>query len=275
MKLKHEDRVCDTVVYFVVKRKNLTIDRIYYPDKDKRNKGPSVDRLIKCVRVEIVLEHTLIESYPEQIADRKMVANLLGPLRTELAAQLPTPGHYQLSIDVGAVKGAKDNERIQKALIIWIKEKAPTLKLGSPDVAPNHLIREKPVGVPFEVTLYRFPRRDGQFQINLQAPEDLEEKRRERIRKALDEKCPKLCKAKGENRISILLLESDDIFLGNDLEIAEIVTQELAVRNDAPDEVYLVDTWVHHWAVSILKDGPTFFPDIEDVGPYYLDPLPK
>ena len=270
---KHEDEVCNTVVDFIVKRKNLTINRISCPDKEKKNNVPSVDRLIECRGVEIVLEHTLIESYPEQIADSKRVTKLLGPLRTELTGQFPSPGHYKLSIDVGAVKGAKDTEYIQNALIKWIKEKAPLLRVGSPNVAPNHYIREEPPEVPFEVTLYRFARRDGELRSMLDAPEDLREKRRERIRKALEEKCPKLHKARGDNRISVLLLEWDDIFLGDDLEIAHVVTGELAVRNDVPDEIYLVDTSIiTQWAVLVVKDGTSLFRDIDDPEPYYLKP---
>ncbi len=207
MEKKHEKQVCDTIIHFIAKRKNLTVNKICYPDKEKRNSAPSVDRLIECPGLEIVLEHTLIESYSEQIADSKRVAKLLGPLRTKLAGRLPMPGHYKLSIEVGAVKGAKETEHIQNALINWIKEKAPLLRVGSPNVAPAHYIREKPRGIPFEVTLYRFARRDGEFCIMLDAPEDLRKKKRQRIRKALEEKCPKLCKARGDKRISILLLE--------------------------------------------------------------------
>jgi hypothetical protein len=270
MKEMHEDKVCDTIVHFIAKRKNLIIDKICYPDKDKKDNTPSVDRLIKCLGVEILLEHTLIESYPEQIADSKRVANLLGPLRRKLAGKLPTPGHYQLSINVGAVKGAKDTESIQTALLKWIKEKAPLLKVGSPNVAPAHYIREKPLGVPFEVTLYRFSRRDGEFWIILNAPENLQKKRRQRIRKALEEKCPKLHEARGNKRISVLLLEYDDIFLGNDLVISQDIIAELPSRNDVPDEIYLIDTCITRWSVSVVKEGVSLFPNIQNLGPHYL-----
>jgi len=274
MEEKHEDLVCNTVVDFIAKRKNLTITEIWCPDKQKKNNMPSVDRLIRCVGVEILLEHTLIESYREQIADSKRVAKLLGPLRTELTERLPTPGHYELAIDAGAVKGAKDTECIQTTLLKWIKEKAPLLQMGSPNVAPAHYIREKPPGVPFEFTLYRFPRRDGKFDIVLNAPDDLREQRRQRIRKALEDKCPKLCKARGDSRISILLLESDDIFLANCCDTAESLADELKVRDDAPDEVYLVETEMQmkEWTVWVLKERTKLFRDIENPGPHYLNP---
>jgi len=277
MQEKHEDKVCNTIIHFISKRKNLIIHKICYPDKEKKENTPTVDRIIKCAAVEIVLEHTLIESYPEQITDRKRVAKLLGPLRTEVAGQLPKPGHYELSIDVGAVTGAKNAERIQKALIKWIKKKGPLLYIGSPNVAPAHYIREKPDGVPFQVTLYRWPRRDGEFWISVNAPEDLEKHRRERIRKALEDKCPKLCKARGDKRISILLLESDDLYLSNCCDTADAVVDELKGRDDTPDEVYLVETEIEikQSVVWVLKAGTNLFRDIENPGPYYLDPSEK
>ncbi len=275
MQKKHEHLLCDTVVHFIAKRKNLTITEICYPDKAKKNNEPSVDRLIKCSGIEIVLEHTLIESYPEQIADRKRVSNILGPLQTELAGQLPTPGHYNLLINVGVVKGVKNSRRIRSALTNWIKAKAPFLQVGSPNVAPCHYIREKPPGVPFEVTLYRFPGRDGELWTKLLASNDLDAKRKERIRKALDDKCPKLYDAKGNMRFSILLLESDDIFLANCCEIAKAVSEEFNDRDKAPDEVYLLETEVKPWAVWVLKEEDRLFNDIENSGPYYLRPDEK
>ncbi len=274
MEKKHEKQVCDTIIHFIAKRKHLTVNKICYPDKEKRNSAPSVDRIIECPGLEIVLEHTLIESYPEQISDSKRVDKLLGPLRTKLTGQLPKPGHYELSIDVGAVKGAKDTKNIQTALIKWIKEKAPILRVGSPNVSPSHYIREEPLGVPFQVTLYRWPRRDGEFWISVNAPEDLKKQKRHRIRKALDDKCPKLYNTKGNVRISILLLESDDMFLANCCDTAKALANELKGRDDAPDEVYLVDTEIvmKEWVVWVLKEGTKLFQDIENPGPYYLGP---
>jgi len=61
MAKKHEDKVCNTLVQFIAKRKGVSINRIDFPDKNKDNNEPSVDRLIRLVGLEIVLEHTLIE----------------------------------------------------------------------------------------------------------------------------------------------------------------------------------------------------------------------
>jgi hypothetical protein len=269
MKTKHEKAVCKIIADFIANRKNQVIRRTDYPDEKERN-TPAVDMLIECSGVEIVLEHTKIESYSEQIADGCRIKKLLGPIKSKLEGQLPLPGHYVLSTAIGAVKGAKQSKLIRERIIEWIEEKAPLLKIGSPDVAPEHYIREKPTGVPFEVTLCRWPGRDGKFSLGLFAPEALEDMREKRISKALEEKCPKLCKAKGSNRISILLLESDDISLANPFLISRALVKEIASRPDVPDEIYLVETEIKPWLVSVLKEVATLFSYGNNLGPYEL-----
>ena len=189
-----------------------------------------------------------------------------------LTGRLPKHGQFELCINAGAVEGAKDTKRIQKVLIEWIKEKAPSLKLGSPDVAPAHYIREKPIGIPFEVTLLRWPGNDGKLWIVLYAPKDLEEKRRQRINDALEGKCPKLYKARGVDKTSILVLELNDISLGNYTTVTKDVVQNLSHRNDVPDDIYLIKTELEQWCVWILKEGKKLFRDVENRGPHYLNP---
>lgn len=270
MRKEHEKSVCKAVVGVIARRKDVVIEQIDYPDEKERTKK-AVDVLVKTSSGEIVLEHTRIESYPNQIEDWSQVRRLLKPLEKILAKQLPMPGHYELAVKVGAIKGAKNTESIQRALIKWIRKQAPSLQLGSPEVAPRHYVREKPDGVPFEVYLYRWPRNDGKFWIREYAPDDLEGKRRKRINEALADKCPKLWKAKGDKRTSILLLELDDISLGSHLSIGEALMDELPLRKDPPDEIYFAGTELEQWEVWVLKEGNCIFRNIKEPGPYYLD----
>jgi len=199
--------------------------------------------------------------------------DLLKPLKDELTGTLPLPGHYTLSVAPRSVNGVKYSEsfNIRESLKSWIKSKAPNLLIGSPSTAPKHFIREIPPGVPFEVKLYRWPRRDGQFFISRSEPDELEKQRRLRIRRALDDKCPKLQKERGNDRISVLILESDDMALANHAVIAQAVILELSDRKvDLPDEVYLIETEIKPWEVWILKEGNNLFPDIEDAGPHHV-----
>ncbi len=258
------------MVGVIARRKSIVIEHIEYPD-ERESTEKAIDVLVKTSIGELVLEHTRIESYTKQIEDWCQVIRLLKPLEKMLANKLPKPGHYVLAVKVGATKGAKSTEIIQQALIKWIKKKAPFLQLGSPEVAPDHYVREQPEGVPFEVNLYRWPRNDGKFWIQEYAPDDLEDKRRKRISIALDDKCPKLWKAKGEKRTSILLLELNDLSLGSHLSVGEALNEELSVRNDPPDEIYFIRTELEQWEVWVLKEGSCIFRDVVNPGPYYLD----
>jgi len=273
MKKEHEKKVLNTIADFISKRKSISINEIYYPDDGERNKK-APDMLMKSSSIEIVLEHTRIESYPGQIDDSVRIWQLLKPLESMPSSKLPTPGDYHLSIAIGAVKGAKATKPIQSALNVWIQEKAPLLQLPSPyEPFDKHYLKGKPQGVPFEVTLYRFQGGDGKFCINLAAPKDLEQKTRERIGIALEEKCPKLCIARGDKRMSVLLFESNHISFGNYLQTTEAIVDQLPLRNDIPDDIYLIETWLDSWAVWIIKDGATLFPNIDNPGPHYLDAL--
>jgi len=226
MKKEHEKHVCQALLDVIVKRKKTVIEKIEYPDEKVRNEK-AVDALVKTSSQEIVLEHTRIESYTKQIEDWSQIRRLLKPLVAMLNDKLPTPGYYELAVDVGAIKGAKDTQGIQNALIKWIKKNAPLLKLGSPEVAPNHYLKEKPDGVPFEVSLYRWPSNDGKFFIVENAPNKLKTKSKERIKEALEQKCPKLWRAKRNNRISVLLLELNDISLGSHIWAGQALAEEL------------------------------------------------
>jgi len=128
--------------------------------------------------------------------------------------------------------------------------------------------------VPFEVSLYRWPGLDGRLFIGEFSPEKLEELRRQRVRLALDAKCPKLLAAKGESRISVLVLESDDIALANPVVIGNALVQGLSKRQgDVPDEVYLVGTELEQqWIVWVLKERSCQFPHVPKDGPHYIDP---
>jgi len=96
-------------------------------------------------------------------------------------------------------------------------------------------------------------------------PEDLEEMRRERVNIALEAKCPKLADARADASESILVLESNDLALGNYTDIAAAVVAGLTDRTDTPDVVCLVETdaGVTVW---LIKERDSLFPDLPSPG---------
>jgi len=268
----HQKEVCEAVIGLMEKRKNESIKKVSVPDENERNKK-AVDLHLSGDNTEYHLEHTLIESFPEQITDGKRIMNLLAPLEKTLASRMP-PGHFGLAVSSGAVAGATDTKNIQSSLTKWILEKAPLLseQASAKKVYIRH--REIPPNVPFEVELSCESRLDDGFYVCRFAPEELEVKRRERVHDALGNKCPKLKAAKVENGSrSVLVLESNDIALANHIAIANAFTDELNKRtDDIPDEAYLVETEIpKRWVVWVLKEGDSRYPNILNVGPHYLD----
>lgn len=266
---EHEREVCDAVIRLMESRRGEPLFKVGVPEEEEHQRK-AVDLRVRGMSSEFVLEHTRVESLPRQIADDHRFQKLLGPLEASLTGRLPTPGHYVLVVASGAVEGAKDGERIRDALAAWVCKKAPALQVGSPSTAPNHYVREVPAGVPFEVTLYRWPGLQGKFMVARSVPNHLEDKRRVRIRRALEAKCPKLHTARGDGQTSVLVFESNDLALANHAVIAEIVVKELSRRDDIPDEVYLVETEIKPRVVWVFKEGPHLFPDIPDAGPHYV-----
>ncbi len=100
---------------------------------------------------------------------------------------------------------------------------------------------------------------------------DLEGLQRERIRTALARKCPKLLDARKGGRVSILVLESDDVALANLRAIATPTITELATRDDSPDVVIWARTSTRPWKAWLLKEGDKTHPNVPMGGPHGLD----
>lgn len=268
-KREHERRVCEAMVRVIAHRRGEHFEIVGVPDELERSKR-AIDLHFRGRSGDYVMEHTQIESFPEQITDDHRFVDLLRPVVAELTDTLPKPGKYVLTVLPGAVVGAMD-DHIPKAFVAWVREKAPTLQLGSPLTAPDHEITKIPPGVPFPVTLRRWPGLDGTFHIARSVPENLEEQRTARIGRALEDKCPKLLTARGENRISVLVLESNDLALADYAHIARAVISECRRRHDIPDEILLVHTDLDPWEVWILREDTRWGPDHIHSGPYWVD----
>jgi hypothetical protein len=271
MNKKHETKVCVAVLDYIYARKGIEIDssKIEIPEKQD-HENEAIDLFYGDIAT--AMEHTILESFMGQKGEIVIVQKITKRLKKYLDNKLPKPGHYELVIDVGATKDTK-GEAVVKRLASWIIDTAPLLEIGSFNTKHSHFRKGQPDGVPFEVTLYRWPRKDGRFKITLNCPE-FEVSRRERIEKALNDKCPKLvAKAKSEKGISVLILEMNDFALGNPIEVASVIHELSQKKNDLPDDIYLVETDSKEWDIWVIKEGKLFFKDLHDTGSYSL-PIP-
>ena len=233
---------------------------------------PAVEWVFDTPTAQFAVEHTRIESFSNQIGEGKLFVQLLAPLETELAGKLP--GAFFLIVDVGAAKAlSTEHPEIRRLLAEWILAKSAGLEpeeQSDPDGKCD--ITEKPIGVPFEVTLHRDADYDSRLFIIQNLAGDRDSLQRDRIRTALARKCPKLLQASKGGRVSILILESDDVALANRRAIANATVVELSARDDAPDIVIWVRTSTNPWKAWFLKDGDKTYPNVSTAGPHVLDP---
>jgi len=224
---------------------------------------PAVEWIYETSSTRFAVEHTRIESFPNQISEGKRFAQLLEPLETELAGKLP--GAFFLIVDVGAARApAAEHAEVRRALAEWILANGGSLD-PEERTGPrgNCDITATPLGVPFEVTLHRDCDYESRLFIMQGLVGDRQGLRRERIVEALARKCPKLLAAHNVGCVSVLILESDDIALANRVVVAEATVAELARRDDAPDIVIWARTSTNPWKGSFIKDGPKKYPEID------------
>jgi len=265
-------------------RKGETLTFVCAPETEEHPKK-AVELIYRGRSTEYVFEHTRIESFLDQIEDDARSAAFFAPLKARVSGTLPPPGEYTLHVAAGATKLGKrvrEADRILDAIEAWIRRQAPTLEINSssPFTAPRHCVRETPPGVPFEVTLRRWPSRtndssDSTFEIWMPVClSELQEQTKMRMRRALATKCPKLHEARSTERTSVLVLELDDMALGSYTAIGDALIAELPRwQEQIPNEVYLVRTEIsHRWQIWVLKDGTHWFPNVADAGPHYSDP---
>lgn len=268
---KNEQALCKAVIHLIGERRGESITKTESVDTVIRTR-PAVEWRFETPTVRFALEHTRIESFPNQIVKGKQFAQLLEPLETDLAGRLP--GAFFLIADVGAATAPiAQHVQIRNALTTWIMAHADSLD-AEEDAGPsgNCDLTAGPPGVPFEVTLHRDASYGSELFIMQRLQSDVRTLRRDRIREALNRKCPKLLEEQVTGRMSVLILESDDIALANRRAIAEAVVAELSARSDVPDLVLWARTSTHPWKAWFIKDGSLMPPRIEKDGPFILEP---
>lgn len=203
----------------------LKIDRI--PEKENRNSDE-----IDAVAGPFAIEHTSIDTVPNQRRDSAWFLKVVGGLQSELSLRL----RYRLRITLPCegIRRGQDWAAIRESLVKWVFDSASKLPDGS------HIIKNVP-GIPFELHLNkasnrppglffaRFALEDKNFPVRLSAQ--------------LARKAKKLILYKEKGFTTVLLIESGDIALVNEGIMLD------GIRNafsggllKSVDQVWYVDT---------------------------------
>jgi hypothetical protein len=240
----YEGEVCDAVVRRLEERERETRDALHWPEKE--NHQFPVDLTFRLGNQLYALEHTLIEPFEGHVRMEAQTERLFAPITNALKDSLGTDALFELNLPIYALDGRKGAElsAIQQAVVTWVKETAPTIpKREFPDYKGNIAGPARPSGVQFDLVLVRYepPIVPGKhFQIR-HTVDDIEKRRSDRMKTAIDKKFPKLAGWKASDGAkTILVLEQNDVQLTNSSIVADTYLPLAQARTDRPDETYLV-----------------------------------
>ena len=263
----NEGKACDAVVRCIERRTGEARAAIRRPETD--GIGPPVDFCLRLGAQEYAVEHTQIEAIPGLIRTGEGYKQLIGPVIDDVSGTLPGPAVYALHFPMDTHLGVNPAEldRIRRDFIAWIRAQAESLYERNRDdlerayISPRYLdsIEARSPGFPYSVRLCIGVARSNSQRGDLRPArlsldeEELEAGRADRLRDALDHKCPKLQRYKQDGARTILALESGAIALTDHVLVGECLSALLPERTDLPDEIYLVETQVNSWTVRCMK----------------------
>jgi hypothetical protein len=201
----------------------LRVDR--RPDKEKAGD-------IDAIAGRFAIEHTSIDTLPEQRRQSAYLAQLIDDLEATVVTQQP----MQVLLHYDAVQTGQDWPAIRRALKHWLESEAQRLpeKLSRGQIVP---------GVPFTVDVlkrdfWKWPRR---IYVGRYVPEDAT--LAARLKELCDRKVEKLSRWASPSTTTVLLLENDDIALMNEIKLVDAVLAAYPDGRPASvDEFWYVST---------------------------------
>ncbi len=225
-----QDAVIDTFVEYLAAKLYpglLIIDR---PDQ-KHGTSREIDALAESPQLRIAIEHTSVDSLPNQRQQDARFSEALGKLEEELKGKINS--RVRLNTSFGAVTIGTAWQNIREALRTWLIKEIPKL----PEGWSTHNIE----GVPFPIDLMKDSTRPHGLYLARGAPED--DTLSARLLEQLNDKADKLKKYKETGWLTILLVENLDIALMNRGKMAlAIAAAYPSVPPTGSDKIWYADT---------------------------------
>jgi hypothetical protein len=255
----NEGKACDAVIRHIETREQSLRQDVRSPERE----GHTAPVELTCIigGHPYAFEHTAIEPFEGQI-ELEARAHF-EPLRTAFSSRILPGEYYELHAPAGATLGLTKSQisGAISALDDWIQAEGPRLGLTPLGLKGTPVVRHADAVIPFKVDLYRysFPTPPGGLSV-VHEVNNLEDLRMRRIRRACENKLPKLALWKTLGARTILILEGVDDQLTNPIDVARLVLHaEKAVGNE-PDEIYFVFSAIEPWSVwHIRVDARSFF----------------
>ena len=223
--------VIDTFIEYLREHGHPELKICRHPDEENRTSSD-----IDAIAGPFAIEHTSIDTLPNQRRNNDWFNQVIGSLEQEFESQLSFRMSIMFPYDATTKGKVRDRIAIRKALKSWILEKSPYLEFGKHDL-------DNIPGIPFRLTVDKRTSHIPGVAFWRSKPDD--NTLSCRIKELLDKKAKKLERYKNLGKITILLIESDDIAL-MDVQGREIVD---AIRKAYPmsiligvDKIWYVDT---------------------------------
>lgn len=259
------DDVCLFGAEALVRARNggqLHVDN--WPDKVERNR-PAPDLLAHDEVGTIVVEHTTVVSYADQVEDNVRASGVFSGFEDRFAAGLEGPGRYTLLIDPTDLHRVRRSDRVQRLdeLETWVRGQRPPYR---DDIALGP-ITAGPPELWVSVQLYRrpcSPEEEGSLVWAAVRFADADAPLCQMVAKALAQKCPKLQAEKDcrPDRVSLLVLGSHDVRMANPavlMRTTYTAAQDFVASGNGtiPDAIIWVDTAAgeDHWNAYVTKNG--------------------
>ena len=195
--------------------------------EDKNPNTPEID----AIAGPFAIEHTSVDTLPNQRRDADWFMKAVGGLNSQIK---DISFRLGIVVEYDAVIKGQNWTEIREALKTWIFSKALKLPDG------RHVIENVP-GIPFRMNVTKSSDRPPGVFIGRFEPYD--DTFPSRVRNLLDRKANKLAKYHKPGTTTVLLVESDDIALMNELKILEGIQK--AYPGGLPegiDQIWYADT---------------------------------
>jgi hypothetical protein len=247
MRTDLQDIVCTFVRQILAYRSGEPIAVTARPDLTNRS-IPAVEELWESASHRYAVEHTRLESYDGQIENEAKLRRLTLPVREFLVGRLR--GSHVLTVRISETQAARVKfEDAHREIIELTLQAAPKLKDEETIVLPS-------TRLPFTVQLHRRHGNSGSHvAVHCLIEGEGEDLRLQRMRRALNDKCPKLSAWSADGRTSILILEANDIQLSNASLAFHAFRDAVTERSDQPDVVVFVETDGSPMYGWIFKEG--------------------
>jgi hypothetical protein len=272
MKKTNEDNACNAFIKILKNIKGVEYEKKNSPDEEN-HAFPDVDFILVSKdghSHKIAVEHTIVESFENQIIYVNQSYDVVREINVQCQGKLPKDRYYFLVVPNLIVESLASGRKKQfvKETSSWISYNAKNLMLE------QQLQREYNSQ---KITLWcrgSHPKMNGNIHRIPEQPKEAEKLTRERFRRAISDKLPKLVKYKLKGITTSLLLEDisgifwdphkrwRDLSLGQRFRI-RIFVDYIIIFMSNQKEMIVGNVWKEKWRLySIIPDDRKF--DLSD-----------